>query len=523
MRPWIRYGLYLLGAVVLVLAAGALWLATSFDAARFQRSAIDWMRSHQQRELSFAGPVGLQLWPQPAITLQGVRLSEAGQPDRLFAAIDHAVLSLHLRPLLERREIAFDRIAANGVKLRFERSAEGRRNIDDLLLMAAGDGKPEASGPSRQPLSIDHVELGDAELHIDDALTGVHGRLAVQSLSLGQFGPGQHSPLVLHAQAELQRPPLNGRLMLQASVELLPPLQPGAAPRLRLDKTDLRLQGDGDEFKDVDLQIDAGVIHLDYGSHASIDDGHVELEDLKLRFSGRRLSWQVDSGSLALARLRLDVGERKLKLERLVLSAKGHRGATTLDAQLQWPALEVLGDNLQGGPVQGHLALAGDQKLQLQLRSKAPSGGFERITLPQLRVDVDGRLGTGAIKGQAEATLVLEPAPRTASLDAMTLTLQIDDPSLPPLQLKLGGSARVSPVMLAGQVQGTLNDQRVDARIDAKLRSPRSLFDIDARFGSLDLNRFVAADQRSASADAHRGGRGGEPARRCAGPMPGCA
>ena len=39
------------------------------------------------------------------MTVQGVRLSEPGQPRQPFAAIERAALSLRLEPLLSRREI----------------------------------------------------------------------------------------------------------------------------------------------------------------------------------------------------------------------------------------------------------------------------------------------------------------------------------------------------------------------------------------------------------------------------------
>lgn len=90
-------------------------------------------------------------------------------------------------------------------------------------------------------------------------------------------------------------------------------------------------------------------MRLEYGAGAGVEDSHLELDDPNLQFSASRLGWQFDAGRLELARLRLDVGERRLELEQLALALKGRRDATTLDAQLAWPALKVLGDTMQGG------------------------------------------------------------------------------------------------------------------------------------------------------------------------------
>ena len=105
MRPLWRRTLVVLAALLLLLGGLTLWVMRGFDGAQVQRAASDWMRQHHQRELAFDGPVTLQLWPQPAVSLQRVRLSERGRAQLAFAGIEHAALSLRLRPLLFERAI----------------------------------------------------------------------------------------------------------------------------------------------------------------------------------------------------------------------------------------------------------------------------------------------------------------------------------------------------------------------------------------------------------------------------------
>ena len=140
----------------------------------------------------------------------------------------------------------------------------------------------------------------------------------------------------------------------------------------------------------------------------------------------------------------------------------------------------------------------GDQRLRLTLVSQAPSGVFERITVPALHVDVDGQLGPSTVQGQAQATWVLETTPFAAALDAISLALHFSDPALPPMQLVLAGNATLSARAGSGQVKGTINEQRVEARVDATLDRPRAFFDVDASFGTLDLNRFMPPATRGA-------------------------
>lgn len=494
MRTWWRYLLIVLALLLLGLAGVAWWLVQGFDSERVKRIASDWMLTHQDRTLVFDGPVRLQLWPQPAVAVQRVRLSERGQPGKPFASIDSMSLSLHLQPLLQRREIEVESVSASGVTLRFTRDDLGARNVDDLLDRVAG-GEPR----SGKPLAIDSLELADVELVIDDAAAGVKGTLNIQQFSLGAFGPGLRSPLQMKAQATLSEPALQGALELEAGLSLLPPPRPGASPLVQLDKTGLRLRGHGFELEGLDANLQAESVRLEYGAELGFGDSRLEVQDARLQFGGRRLGWQVDTGQLQLARLRLEMLERRLELEQLALQLKGSRGATTLAAQLRWPQLDVQGDQLHGSAVDGSLTLGGDRRLQMQLSSQPPSGAFERITLPQLHLALDGQVGSSALKGQADATLVLEPKTPAATLDALSLRLHVDDPDLPALQLALQGQAKLTPDSGSGRLEGSINDQRVDARFDAQLDRVRPFIDLQADIGTLDLNRFAPPAQRGAA------------------------
>jgi len=444
MRTWWRPLLIVLAVLLLLSAGVALWLVQGFDGEHVKRIASDWMRTHQDRALVFDGPVRLQLWPQPAVAVQRVRLSERGQPDKSFASIDSASLSLHLQPLLSRREIEVESVSARGVTLRFTRDRAGARNVDDLLQRVAG-----GEARSGKPLAIDSLELADVELIIADASAGVKGTLSMQQFSLGAFGPGLRSPLHLKAQAALSEPPLNGVLELEAGLSLLPPPRPGASPLLQLDKTGLRLRGQGFKLEGLDARLQAESVRLEYGAELGFGDSRLEVRDAKLRLGGRRAGWQVDTGQLELTRLRLEMLERRLELEQLALQLKGSRGATTAAAQLRWPKLDVHGDQLQGSAVEGSLTLGGDQRAQMRLSSQPPSGAFERITLPVMQLGLDGRFGSSALKGQVDATLRLEPQTLAATLDAMSLRVQVDDPALPASQLTLQAKRSSRPTAVA--------------------------------------------------------------------------
>ena len=380
------------------------------------------MQSEHGRELVIDGPLTLRLWPQPAVTVQGVRLSEPGQPGSASPASEEASLTLHLQPLLARREIEVDRVAARGVQLRLRRDADGRRNVADLMARATGSGGGERRPAS--PWAIEGVVLDQLELDVADAVTGVSGRVAVQQFSLGRFGPGLVSPLHLQGQAMLTQPALSAALVLDAGLELPPAATAGASPVVRFDKPSLQLRGRGFGVEALDARLQAASARLDYGA-AGFGDRRVDLDGVQLQFGGTWLGWQIDSGRLALARLHLDgLHRRALDSGTCRWTLPGRRGKTTLDCPVRLAGVSVTGASLQGGSISGRLTLGGDESCGSCLSSQAPGGGFERIIVPSARHRRHGRIGPSAVRGQAEATLVLERKPFAAALDPLTLAIR---------------------------------------------------------------------------------------------------
>src|SRR5258706_177671 len=67
MPQWIRRSLYVLLGLVLVLAAIATWLVTSFDPNRVKGAAVDWMKVQRHRTLVIDGPIELSVFPRLAV------------------------------------------------------------------------------------------------------------------------------------------------------------------------------------------------------------------------------------------------------------------------------------------------------------------------------------------------------------------------------------------------------------------------------------------------------------------------
>lgn len=506
MPAWLRRTLIVLAVLAALLAAGAAWLIASFDPNRYKGLLIDWMRENRQRTLAIDGPIGLDLFPRLQVTLRDVRLSEHGS-NAEFAALREAALAVQVMPLLS-RQLAVDHVEARGVRVVYRRDAQGVRNVDDLLRSGAeGKAPPKETGtPSPQALRFDvsGIALEDVQATVQDARAGLDGRFVIQKLAAGRLADGSQSPLELVGQAQLAQPPVQAAIDLKSRLTLTLP----AGEPARLGFEDLRLGMRGEAFgvKKLDARLEGGL---------SVDgaSGALEARKLRLAVSGERDGLALTDTKLALHALAYDPARRALRLEELELQLAGRRAERTIAATLAWPKLEVAGDELKGSALKGTASVkdtgAEAQPLQLHFESKAPSGSFERIRVPGLRLAVQGGTGARSVKGEAHADLTLAPSPLAAALDGLKLQLAFSDPGLAPLQLKLSGQARAGAKDADWRFDGTLNGQRFDSHGRADLSGARPRIEADAQFAALDLTRFAAPKAAAASANAPASAPGG--------------
>ena len=493
MPLWLRRSLLALAVLVALLAAAAAYLVASFDPNRYKSLLIDWVREHQQRTLAIDGAIGLAVFPRLEITLRDVKLSEHASAAE-FASLQEAGLAVQVLPLL-RRQVAVDRVSARGVRLVYTRDAQGRSNIDDLL--AAGGPNPPADAASTPAkllgFDVSAIALKDLQATVKDAKSGIDGRFTVQELSTGRLADGAQSPLKFIGQAALAQPPLNANIELDGKLKLA--LPPGAPASVSFADMKLALRGEGFKVKQLDARL-SGALAYDGSS------GALRAEKLQLTVSGERLGLRIMDSKLALAALRFDPAQRALQLDALEVKLTGRSGENLIAAALTWPKLEVAGDKLAGSALKGTASLKATQSVQIVFESQAPSGSFERIRVPGVKLTVDGSGAGRTVRGDAKTDLTLAPQPLAAALDALSLQLAFTDPSLPPMKLALQGNAKATATEASWTLAGAINEQKFDASGRANFAKAVPRIEARAQFAALDLTRFVAPSSAAKPAPA---------------------
>ncbi len=494
MPVWLRRLLIALAVLAALAVAAIAVLVATFDANRYKGLLVDAVRERHQRTLTIAGPIGLSVFPRLELTLRDVTLSEHRSPER-FLGLEEAALSVQLLPLLRERRLAVDRVAARGVELVYTRDAQGRRNIDDLLAGRPADG-PKAQDPAAaQPLSFDvrGIELARLKATVKDAPAGLDGVFEVEHLSTGRLADGAESPVELKARARLAQPKADASVELAARLTLALPAD--APARVTLRDTRLALRGEGYGIKQLDARLNGAL---------AWDGWAASAETLTLVLSGERAGLALKDSGLALGKLAYDPGQRRLALDQLSVKLAGRQGPRSLGLTLEWPKLAITGDQLAGSALKADAQLKSpDQTLDVAIASQSPAGSFERIRVPGLRIDVIGRTGARLIKGQGRADLLLATAPFSAALSALDLKLDLADPALPPTRIALRGKAQASAQAASWALDGEANEQKLAVSGRADLDRPVPRIEADARFGTLDLTRFVKpADGAAPRTDA---------------------
>ncbi|MRR51952.1 MAG: AsmA family protein [Rhodocyclaceae bacterium] len=171
--------------VALVLAAVAVVYAM-FDAESIKSQIAGAVQEKKQRSLKIDGPVALSLWPNVAISLGKISLSEH-RSEKEFAALDSARVSVAVLPLLSKR-VVVNTVELTGLKATVIKHKDGSLNIADLI-------SPDKSDPSPVQVDVAAIKVANAQLTWRDEGSGHTTAISGLDLSTGriQADTGRHS------------------------------------------------------------------------------------------------------------------------------------------------------------------------------------------------------------------------------------------------------------------------------------------------------------------------------------------
>ena len=428
---WLKPALWGVAGLIVLLAIAVAVFVARFDVNRYKPLAVEWMKTHKNRDLVIGGPIELSVFPRVELKVSGLSLSERARPEA-FAKVDSASFSLHLLPLLSRQAV-IDKVQAQGVALNYKRNADGTSNIDDLLEPAGEKTSPSRDEPG-QPLALDisGVDLRDIAVSVDDRKSHVAGTATLSTLNMGRLGQGRSAPVRFNAALALTESVTRAKLSGQTELSLAS----GPGGGFALKSTDVHLSGDLPGLRGGEIGL-KGDLSFDGARQAW------RAANLALSAAGDTAGLALAQSQLTLDSAELDPSTSSVKLVKLELSAKGARAGEPLNVELKWPSLDVKGEQLNGSPLSGALEMGGATAMKARFSSGQPSGSFKSVRVPQLKLAFEGGANTQA-SGQVQTDLVLQPQPFALSLEKIEGDVKAQVASLGAQAFSIKGSAAVT-------------------------------------------------------------------------------
>ncbi|MES2324966.1 MAG: AsmA family protein [Pseudomonadota bacterium] len=401
-------------AILLVLLAAAVYVATTVRPDDYKAGVIRLVQEQHQRTLSIPGKVKLTFYPRIGANFGRVTLSERGGASE-FAAIDSARVSVALLPLL-RNDIVIDRIDIRGMRAKVVRFADGSMNTGDLTsARAAAPAAPAAKDGRKIRFGIESIRVDNAHLLFDDRKTGRTLEVSHLNIDSGAIARGQPAKLALSANVRLNKPAFNAALTFSSS--FLPD-----AVRRRIAFTDVDANLDI-SLKDAKVKLAGNIdLDLDVDEFAAELKGRMDESSFDVKAGRRAGQYQ-----LMLDVDQVDLGRYKARLAPVV-------GATDPAAPEDAEPVDLSGlaDLRASGSIHVGALKAGAMNatnVRAVLRSDA-----HRLTLEPIAANMYGGAAAGSLSFDFT---------RSASTPRITVVQNVKGAQVGPLLMDAFGKAPV--------------------------------------------------------------------------------
>lgn len=453
---WLKYSLYALLGLVLLLAAGAAILALTFDPNQYKAEVERLVKERTGRTLKFHGDVKLAFWPSLGVSVGKVTLSRrASEHD--FAAFDSAHVSVRVLPLL-RGEASVDQVRLAGLKASVIRAKGGKFDFEDLL-GAAGSRKPAVipAQPAIVKFDVAGIRLENGTLAYKDEGSGQTLEVAHLELRTGRIVEDVPGKLSLGAQLKGKQPLVDAKVALETGYRFSLARQEYA-----LNGLNLRVDGAAAEFSRLALAL-SGDVRADVAKEsvsaeltAKFDETTIKGKAAMTKFDASHYTFDID-----VDRLNLD---RYLVASPKAKPAPGANAKVDVDVPVDLSGLKGL--RADGKLAVGALQLQGLKltELKAQLRAADGRADLEPHSAKLYEGTLQGAMSLNAsgnrvvlketLANVAIGPLVKDLMARDALEGRGNVTLEVTaaGASVNAMKKSLGGTARVA--LRNGAVKG---------------------------------------------------------------------
>jgi len=469
MGKTLKYILWAIGALILIVVIVVAYVAATFDPEKYKPEIVKLVKDKTGRRLTIDGKIGLTFFPKIGASVDRLTLSEPNA-SKVFARVGEARVAVALMPLLS-KQVIVDRVTLSDLSVDLVRAKDGRTNIDDLTgapaQKPAEPGKapaPEAGGKA-PVLDIGGIELRNANIGWRDERDGTNIRVSKLDLTTGRIASN-----------------VPGKLSVSGRVD-------GTQPKLGLD-----------------LALDTGY-RFDFDTHAA------SLKGLDARVNGDAPGF-AGLDAAVKGDVAIDPKGERVDLAGVQVTAKSKEG---LEARFSIPQLALAPGQAKSQAIEGVLKLArGDQMIDAKIALSAAEAKAKQVEFSSLSADVNVKQGNLTVQGKLATPISLDLAASEARLSKIAGDLAVSGPDIPAKTIKvaLSGNAGANWAKQTAQTDlvAKLDDSTIQAKASvANFSTPAINFDIVA--DRLNVDRYMPPSKTGtaggASTPSPSGGGGG--------------
>ena len=252
MKKFLKYGLWTLAGLLILLVAALSYIAATFDSNAYKAQIIQLVKEKKQRTLKLDGDIKLTFFPSIGARLGKISLSEFNS-EKEFAAIDGASVSVALLPLLF-RQLVVDEVALSGAKVQIIKFKDGSNNFDDLM---GKTDKAASTAPRQEPakpgaavtFDIAAVTIQKAQLSYRDEAKGAQYTLKDINLKTGRIANNTPCKIDFAGVMQANEPKLDIAAQLRTTLTF--DLE---KTRYQVEALDLQAKGAVRDINNLDLQ-----------------------------------------------------------------------------------------------------------------------------------------------------------------------------------------------------------------------------------------------------------------------------
>jgi len=490
----LKFLLYFVGAIVVLLAIAIISFALLFDANDFRDTIAESVEDATGRTLEIEGDLDVSLFPWLAVEMGRTRLGNAdGFGDEPFAEFERARLSIRVMPLILKREISVGTAELSSLAVNLAVRQDGVNNWQDFA--EQGDAAPEAETPAEDgaggPARIDvgGVDIDNASLVYRDAVSGSEYRLT--NLDVRTGGISADAPIDLTSSFSVAAEPAGVTADTEISARIAFDPDEGI---ITVSKLDVGAVANGVAEAPVTLSVAAPSITLDTGNSVA-DLGELAIEVMNVKLTADVESFSYAGDPTPKAALAIDAFSPRTLAGQLAVELPPTADPDTFERLMLDANAAVTADNIR---LDGLTLEFDDTTLKGRLVvPRDPKGRFE-LDLAGDRIDIT-RYMAPADEGEIttsddEAVPVDIPVELIRALNARgTLTLaegRLGNLEFENVELGVnagGGKVRFHPItaeFFDGRYVG-------DTRIDAS--GAESVMTVDERIEAVSLAALAQA------------------------------